>query len=43
MPLNFAEKSVTLKHLFMKINCIYYFRVTEIRVNLRTIRPVRVS
>ena len=43
MPLNCAEKTVTLKHFFMKINCIYYFRVTEIRVQLRIIRQVRVS
>ena len=43
MPLNFAEKSVTLKHFFMKIKCIYYFRVTEIRVQLRTIRHVRIG
>ena len=43
MLLYCAEKSVTLKLFFMKINYIYYFRVAEIRVQLRTIRPVRVG
>ena len=43
MLLYFAEKSVTLKLFFMKTNYIYYFRVTEIRVHLRTTRPVLVS